>query len=175
MPRVLIMVHCILNGFHCFLINVWSSIVTWLLSDLLIDTNPLLIMTWHLIRTNIRFQMKTALSSTWCMQLSVENIERSMQIMNIDGRYTLKILSKMKVIKKEYQYTLDMQRKNWSFFIRHSLIAFFFTWLIWPWPLKMKKLRHSWKCRWWTPGTDVHNSFTVKISKNQIHWASQYA
>lgn len=37
------------------------------------------------------------------MQLSVENIERSMQIMNIDGRYTLKILSKMKVIKKEYQ------------------------------------------------------------------------
>lgn len=47
--------------------------------------------------------MKTALSSAWCMQLSVENIERSMQIMNIDGRYTLKILSKMKVIKKEYQ------------------------------------------------------------------------
>lgn len=129
MPRVLIMVHCILNGFHCFLINVWSSIVTWLLSDLLIDTNPLLIMTWHLIRTNIRFQMKTALSSTWCMQLSVENIERSMQIMNIDGRYTLKILSKMKVIKKEYQYTLDMQRKNWSFlFVTHWLRSFLLGW-----------------------------------------------
>lgn len=156
-----------------------DSIDTWSVSDLLllpdfckiISLTPIPCWSWHDIWfvQNIRFQMKSALFSNWCMHLFVKNIERSnyehcMGVVKLLRYYQRWRLIKGGLVKP------GNAKKNSKTSLNSSLIdCDLFTGLIWPWSLK--ELRHSWKCmrRWWSLGRDVYNSLTVKISNNQIH------
>lgn len=112
-----------------------DSIDTWSVSDLLLlpdfckimSLTPIPCWSWHDIWfvQNIKFQMKSALFSNWCMHLFVKNIERSNYEHCMGVVKLLRYYQRWRLIKGGL-VNLEMQRKiKKLLLILHSLTAIF--------------------------------------------------